>query len=317
MNYQEFLVFKKDIKAQRPGILDLSNNNLYDYFSQYSIPSKIDEGHKNGKVHRCHMIEDYLHSFQLPKELKDHVGASHGVRHSLSLLFKELTNWIIPSDVYPFYKEEITKHQSSFLEYQTLGKENVFESIKNGTLLVTYPLKPKGTNYSKKDLSFLYSFLNRNPNNLVVIDMVYWLNFTFPDEVLDLYKTNQVIVLHSFSKIFLIPNCFGVSILPNNELGLELKEQYKSLEKDELKISKAFNALKSHKNIPEEIKKKILENEEVLQNLGFVFFNNKINPGYLFYSTKPFSDYLKKNILTIPESVFGGTGNGSIISILI
>ena len=317
MNYKEFLQYKADLIKNNPSLLNLSDSNLYEYFNIFNISSTVGEGHSKGKVYRCHMVEDYLDAFGLPVSWKSQIGANQGVRQSLSVLFPLLRNWSIPKDVYPFYQEEIRKTQRNYFEYDTLHSEDIFAKVPDGTLLVTYPLKPKGKNYLDSDLKRLKNFLSRDPGNIIVVDMVYWLNFAYPAEILDLIKTNQVIILHSFSKVFLLPNCFGISIFPDSEQGTMLRDSYKTLAKDELKINKAFNAIRHYRIIPEVITEKLLLNNIKLRLRGFQMEVDSNNPGYLHFSEITPNEFLDRGIIVIPESVFGGTGNGSIISSLI
>lgn len=312
MNYTEFLEYKNNLLKDNPQIINLAENNLYQYFSveSYPIPTET--------VYRCHLVEDYLKYLSLPDSSKFYVGASSGIRASLSILFKELPNWTIPQDVYPFYQQELNKYTNNYQEYPTLTPRSLFEDLSDGTVLITYPLKPQARDYNSEDFVRLMSFLKRNSQNLIVIDMVYWLNQYIPTEILELYQTNQVILMHSLSKCFLLPNHFGITLLPQNEQGKQLRESFKSLTKDSVKLQQVYQALRNPLKIPQELKNKILENTRLVENiLKNSLPQSLITPRYLFYQEKTPKEFLKENILVIPESVFGGTGSGSIISILI
>ena len=315
MNYQQFLEYREEMKLQYPNLLDLADSNLYQYFSKLEISSEISVGHKNGKVYRCHLVEDYLKAFYLPIEWKSKVGASQGVRQSLTVLFSELNDWIIPQDVYPFYADALVKAGKEHKTYQTLIDGNIFTNIPNGTLLVTYPLKPKGMDLNPHEWQALRDYVKKDKNNYIVFDLVYWTKFNFPKEVIEI-PNDQVVILHSLSKMFLIPNHFGVAILPSNSLGQTLREKFKGLQKDEMKLQKAYNALHHFKTLPDLVKIQIQKNINFL-NTKNILIPKSEEPTYLFYTKKSHMDWLKDGVLTIPESVFGGTGSGSILSVLI
>lgn len=303
MNYDEFLKLKEEIKKENPNLIDYSENNLYKFFEKIEYNS----GELPEHFYRCHIVEDYLKMMNLKDSLKIHIGSSQGVRESLMVLKENIDNWIIPEDVYPFYNKNIEK---PIFTYKTLNEKELYSNIPDGTLLICYPLKPQGRDLTKKEKNNILDFLNRNKTNLLVIDMVYITNFKLPKFILDLYETNQVILLHSLSKMFLKPNVFGVTYLPKNELGNNLRTQFQKLNKNEEKLKIAYEMIHYNKNIPSLITKWILDKSNLLG-----IKNNKYNPSYLFYSPREFDYYIKKGILVIPATVFGGD-KGSIISLL-
>lgn len=307
MNYDEFLIYKNELIKKNPQLIDYSNNNLYDFFSYI----QKNEGFIPSNLYRCHMVEDYLKMMNLPDSYKEFVGASNGVRHSLDLLFKELNNWIIPSDVYPFYTNSLNVLNKEYKTYKTHGEKNLFTDIKNdGVLLVCFPLKPDGRSYSVNEFSAIKNFLKRNPTNLLVIDLVYWCNFNIPKELLELYLNGQTIILHSLSKMFLSPNIFGVALLPQNFLGNKLRLKFQLLSKNEIKLKEAYKIMQYNLFIPMMVKQWLIKKSN---NLGIIY--DEKSPSYLYFSNKEPSEYLNEGIIVIPATVFGGT-NGSIISIL-
>lgn len=311
MNYKEFLIFKEKIINKNPSIINLANNNLYDFFKEESF---IDEINPKEYIYRCHIVEDYLKLFNLPDSLKEFIGASNGVRASLSVLFKELSNWEIPQDVYPFYQDEISKHQKEWKEYRTLSSEQLFQDeIKGNTLLVTYPLKPLGREFSQNEWNRLFSFLKQNSNNKIVIDMVYQTIPEINKNIFELYQTNQVIILHSLAKMFLLPNVFGICLLPQNEFGKEIRENFKTLEKNLDKLKITYLALHKYKDRYLQLNERLSEQRNKLKALNIIKVQNQ---GYLFYSEESPDSFLSKGYLVIPESVFGGKNKGSIISSL-
>lgn len=310
MNYQEFLIYKEKIIKDNPTIINLANNNLYDFFKDISF---IKEKVELEKVHRCHLVEDYLRLFSQEDSLKKWVGASSGVRSSLSLLFPSLSNWSIPSDVYPFYIEEKNKSGNEYITYETLNESELFKDTDNvESLLVTYPMKPNGRELSVREWANLSTFLDKSKKNVIVIDMVYQVDLELNINIEKLYKTNQVVICHSLSKMYLLPNIFGITLLPQNDKGSELRKKFTNIEKNEEKLKIAHFALNDNKNFYELVNKKTDEHRLKLKTIIDIGFNH----GYLFYVNKSPELFLKDNILVIPESVFGGKGSGSILSSL-
>lgn len=331
MNYNEFKIYRKDIleaNKDNANFLDLSDNNLYGYFN--NISDKINMATKTNdkkEVYRCHLLEKYLELFNLPQELKHNTGVSLGVRDSLKILFKELDSWIIPQDVYPFYSDTLKEFKKEYDTYQTLNNFSLddystylFNTIPNGTLLINYPLKPYGRTLLRKEILNLRSFLKQDKNNTIVIDLVYWTDFNYPNDILELYKTGKVIILHSLSKMFIMPNMFGVCILPDKFKPLQ--EKFKNLPKDKhdnlLKVDTLLNT-KLHKQIVKHKNANIILNNIEIFNSGILEYSYiTFTAGYLFYAPNTsHKNFLDRNILTIPESVFGGSGSGSVLSTLL
>lgn len=321
MNYDEFLNYKKKLLEKQNYLINFSENNLYDYY-----PSKIKydgSGHINGVVYRCHLVEDWLNYYGLEQELKKHIGVSNGVRHSIETLankFKE-KKFLIPEDVYPFYQKTLKNKNIKFEEYTTLGVKTLFNEIINkqaDIMLLTDPLKPLGRDIFEKEYKKIEEWLIADKSRLLIVDGVYTLHNRLNNNILKLYReTNQVILLYSLSKAWCLPNHFGVSILPQNSIGQELREEYKLLEKNQEKLNYAYMALNKYKDTPHRLKTLLKEKREELEE--FFIFNlpkSEDNPSYLFYSERSFEDCLKDGILVIPASVFGGK-RGSVYSILV
>lgn len=318
MNFQEFITYREKLLKSNSIIKNYSEMNLYRYYDRKE-KWEFTKGHLGKNVHRCHLVEDWLTYYNLPYHFKKQIGVSTGVRNSLDIIssiFKEKT-FLIPSDVYPYYIDLFNKKSIIYKTYNTINENLTFEKSHSDILLITDPLKPQGRDVSLEEIKNIKSWLNKDKNRLLIIDGVY--SFTIRQDWINLFQeTNQVILLFSLSKSWLLPNCFGISFLPNNQIGELLKEKYKSLIKDEEKLRMAYMALNEQKNIPIFLRKSLINKTDNLNNiLNVNFFNNLENPSYLFYSNISFSTWLNKNILTIPTSVFGSKNDGSIISSLI
>jgi hypothetical protein len=315
MNFDDFKLIKKELLEKNSDLIDLSNNNLYDYFKDYKKDFELDNNlqdfiNKDDLFYRCHTVEKYLRKMNLPDDLKKYCGASAGVRDSLeNVLFKYYDNLIIPGDVYPFYE----KSNHSF-KYYTLNNNELFVEIPDGVLLVCFPLKPSGRDFTEKEWDNLTNFLIRNESNRIIFDTVYLTNFKIPNEILKLYETNKVIILHSLSKAFLLPNHFGITLLPKSNEGNFIYDLFKKLEKKQERINLSNFYLDMDFS---KISKKIEDHMFFSNGLLKYKFKWSLNNSYLNIIDVEWNNLLKNKILGIPESVFGGIGNKTIVSSLI
>lgn len=315
MNFNEFKLLKKELLETNNDLIDLSNNNLYDFFKdskkEFELENDLQGFIDQGDIfYRCHTIEKYLKKMDLPVAFKKYCGASSGVRDSLEkVLFQHYTNLIIPGDVYPFYEK--SKHS---FKYYTLNCNELFVDIPDGVLLVCYPLKPSGRDLTENEWDNLKKFLIKNESNRIIFDTVYLTNFKIPQKILELYETNKVIILHSLSKAYLLPNHFGITLLPNSTEGTFIYNLFKKLDKNQGRINISNFYLDSDFR---KVSKKI--EDHIFFSNGLLKYNFKwsLNNSYLNVIDVDWNELLKNKILGIPESIFGGLGNKTIVSSLI
>lgn len=320
MNYENFLILKNDILKENQNIINMAENNLYAYRPCNLVYDNT--GHIENKVYRCHLVEDWLKYYDLPQEYKKNIGVSNGVRNSLDVITEELKDkkYLIPKDVYPFYQKLLNEKNICYKEYKTLNGKKLFEDIKDieaDILLITDPLKPLGRDIELNEYKNIEFWLNENKNRMLIVDCAYTLSNKINEFLFNLYlKTNQVILLYSLSKGWSLPNYLGISLFMDNDFGKYLKEKYKLLEKNQSNLNMAYMALKE-KNSVNDLKNILEKNHKKAE----FYLNRKLpyskeNISYLYYLEDKFDDLLKKNILSIPATVFGGT-NGVIISTLL
>lgn len=319
MNYQEFLTYKNKILSEKQNIINLAENNIYEHYKHNILYDN--SGHINNIVYRCHLVEDWLRYYGLSQEYKSMIGVSSGVRESFTILVKEFKDkkFIIPKDVYPFYQYVLRENNIVYQEYKTLSKnENeLFDFVDKDAdiLLITDPVKPFGRTLSYKFYNDVKNWLAKDKNRLLIIDCVYLLSNRINQELLNLFiKTNQVILLFSLSKSWCLPNYFGITILPTK--FIYLRERYKLLKKNQEKLNITYMVLNGKSDFNIKLQKDLKEKQNKVELLLNTVINNVDNPGYLFYINKNFEDLLSKNILSIPISVFGGEGEGVIVSSL-
>ena len=320
MNYTEFLILKEQLLKDNKNLINLAENNLYTY-NPHNLEYKEGDGHINGVVYRCHLVEDWLNYYGLSQDLKKHIGVSNGIRHSLETIvehFKE-RSFLIPADVYPFYQNTLNDKKVNYKEYRTLGVDELFTDLTDtDIMLLTDPLKPLGRDITANEYNHIKKWLDEDYSRLLIVDAVYLLDNKVNQYLFNLYETsNQVIIMHSLSKAWCLPNHFGVTFFPKNEMGQELREAYKKLAKNQDKLNLAYIALNTSKNLPELLKAMLVDNKTKVNDLTDLdLATSTCNPSYMFYSPVDFKEHLKNGILTIPASVFGGD-KGSVISTLI
>lgn len=313
MNYKEFLVYKKQILENNPQLINCAENDLYSYFSFENKYKEVD-GHVNGNIHRCHLVEDWLNYYSLSQNYKKFIGVSDGVRHSLGLLVEEFAEkkWLIPKDVYPFYQSLIQEKETPYSEYRTLGTDCLFiDLVKADILLITYPLKPLGRDILDNELWRIKNWLSEDSGRRLVIDAVYLQSKYELNLLMDLFKSNQVYILFSLSKSWCLPNTLGITFIPEQDLFV--KEVFKTLKKTDLSLNLAYQALNLNIERPSVIKNRHKKNYlEMKKHINLPIFSG----GYFFYLRGSHNDLLSIGIFTIPASVFGGSF-GSVVSTLI
>jgi len=321
IGYDEFLALKARLKAQG-RYRNHAENNLYACFpAELHIPARVTRGHQEDRVYRCHLVEDYLSFMSWPAEYQAFAGASQGVRHSLTVLFEHFRNdrWLLPQDVYPFYLREAAGRGLACTTYPTLNEPLHFAGVDPSIriMLSIYPLKPKGVYWTEAEQQACEQWLGGGPDRILILDLVYHTQRTLPAGLKRLYQTNQVILLHSLSKMFLLPSHFGVCLLPHTALGRELRERFKALPKDETRLKAAFNALHDFQWVHDRVRQQLWNWHVERIAPAFPWGNDPRQPLYLFYSPHSFEYWLnERGVLAIPESVFGGKANGSVLSSL-
>ena len=96
--------------------------------------------------------------------------------------------------------------------------------IEADILLITDPLKPLGRDITDNEYNKVKKWLAVDSSRLLIVDGVYTLNNRLNSFLLKLYEeSKQVILMYSLSKAWCLPNHFGVSLLPKNSFGLEIR----------------------------------------------------------------------------------------------
>lgn len=279
--------------------------NVYNLFGKKYFSEKISDEKLPDNIYRCHLVEDYLFLHGIKDEqqniLKRRTNATYGVRHSLQILsyFLRDKKWILPLDVYPVYNQ-ILKNESIKTDfYETIIKENIFSFLANNNsdvLLICDPLKPKSRTL-ENELGVVKEWLKKDENRVLIVDAVYNTEMNFNNsEYIKLQEEGfNIIFLHSLAKTFCLPKTFGIMLLPhlNTKLYQELRSYCQKIEKNINMLILAYIALNLKKEVPDLIKKEIIDFYYKFQkeypDIKLPQLN-KENPSYLFVVNKKYTE---------------------------
>ena len=316
MKFKEFLTFREQILRENPKIIDLGEIYLKKNLSYLS--PKIDESNLQEKIHRCHLSENWLSLFDCPQEWKNRLFISEGVRHSLKLIFPILAEQnytvYIPKDVYPVYSELA---QTSGLQpryFETIPIP-IFPDIKcnnsQEVLLLPNPLKPLGRLLYKHEITALKQWLAAGEQRRLIVDTVYTFENKLAASSLDLFHTNQVIILHSLSKGWMAPQIFGVALFPETDIKI-FGQAFRDNSPSNLNLFYARQFLTTYSEFPFILHKVLVEKwESTMEFVQDTYLGKNVNihtdfHGYLTVVPISFKLLLQEfNILAIPVSVFG------------
>lgn len=324
-SFSEFLTLKSPILAAQPSVLDCTETRM----AQVLQPHLADPLTLNLPPlgYRCHVARDWLAYFGLPADLKDRVLVTQGVRHSLTTLFELYAGTgkrvLLPTDVYPVYLALAQQTELNWVGYEAW---HGFEDGPPGdadVLLLTNPLKPKGTRMSAQDAEAVLRWLRAAPGRRAVVDAVYTFEPRLDPMTRRLYEHGQTAVLHSLSKGWAQPLVAGVALVPAQDVA-ELTNVFRGLAVDRERLSLAEGLLARDGGRPELLAHvlacKAQELRERLAKRGVPLPPSLENPlpgQYLFAVAEPWEQLLQQySVLALPLSVFGSARPGCVLSSL-
>lgn len=318
MDYRKYLDYRQSVLASWPGVIDAGD---LDFYGKFDRAVKVDglSGHKNGNIHRCHLVEDFLRVYNLDVD-KGLIGFSEGVRHTLSVLMEEFKDrkWLLPNDNYPFYLETARVNSlkyETFATLQTGSLADLRDSKGAGDiLLLTYPLKPSGNRYSMFDWAFLRAWLGADSKRMILIDAVYSFDLSEEKELLEFFnESDQVTILYSLSKVFSSPRTAGFTFTRNEDI----RNLLKALPRDDEKMELSYSLLNSESGIRRSGAIRDFVRERFSRAVALELVPASASKdSYLFYVPHGASTLLDSGIIAIPVSVFGSFSFGSVISTL-
>lgn len=314
MTFAEFQEQRKQLLATRPGLVDCAGTNLYAALADL-VPGPTPASAE--KVHRCHLATEWCERFGLPAEMSKHALISCGVRDSLARLFAHYASqptavWL-PSDNYPVYWDLARAAGLSPRAFPTLPEPQWPREPRTSgfeILLVTNPLKPLSRRLSPRDAEMLKHWLAASPQRRLLLDTVYTFEANLSPGTLDLFRTDQTIVLHSLTKGWLQPRLFGVALVPQNDAP-GLAPVFRANPPPQANLARAREMLASHPTLPMAIGHALSMAWNPVQALlakHSLSLPKPDAPSYLFSIRVHWRELLDRTrILGLPASTFGSS----------
>lgn len=313
MKFPEFQALRSRLLAEHPSLRDFAETNPYRALARLAPepPPPAD-----GTVHRCHLASQWTELHGLPEETSRRAFVSCGVRDGLDTLFRHLSGkpcrlWL-PSDNYPVYHELATAHGHRPRTFPTLPVERWPEDpppadAEHEWLLITHPLKPRGRALSAKNIADLADWLAADRRRRILLDTVYQLGTRFDDLTLRLLETEQTIVLHSLTKGWLHPRCFGVVLMPERDAP-DWMPVFRDKAPPQSHLAIARHLMSRHADLPEKVAKALgLAQERLFEAIrGLPCAPMPVDPPSYFVPVMGRWDaLLDQGVLGLPASVFG------------
>lgn len=318
MTFPEFQTRRAALLMTRPELLDCAETNLYRSLAPL-IPEPP-EMPENETVHRCHLASQWVEFFGLPDHWARRAFVTSGVRDALDTVFSRLSGktcrlWL-PQDNYPVYHELAVAHGHQPAGFSTLPEPRwpeawAVSAAAGGTgpewLLITNPLKPRGRSLAEGDARALEEWLSADAARRVVLDTVYQLGSRFDGVTMRLLETEQVILLHSLTKGWLHPRCFGVALMPEQDAA-EWLPAFRTRAPSQTALATARYLMSCHAGMPEEVSKALREAQRRLGNALGVLTEQclTVDPDSYFLPLEmSWEELLEWGVLGLPGSVFG------------
>ncbi|MDX8400674.1 MAG: aminotransferase class I/II-fold pyridoxal phosphate-dependent enzyme [Gallionellaceae bacterium] len=312
-DFFEFQSFRTTALQEDKSFLDASEHRLVQ-----SLRPRFPEIHPStcGQApYRCHLADAFLELTPYFSDLKNQSVVCQGVRQTLAVLFTDAASHgltvALPSDVYPEYQRIAERVSCPVVCYEAqhgLPKQEILGEA--DVVLWCHPAKPWGDVETENQKSAIKDWLANHSSHRLWIDSVY--QPLFSQGLREWYDLGQTVCMTSLSKGWIEPLVAGIAFVPPQDVK-RLRPLFASLTKDERLVRKAFAALSDYSERPTDIQSVLLD----LSQARSVQLKTSL-PFYGYFAVSPHSAewWLEQGVLTIPFSVFGGQGKGSIISSL-
>ncbi len=326
LNYAEYALLRNEILSKERYVaglvlVDAGQTNLYKTLAAKD-PRRfgmINPSLEDKAQYRCHLGELFLDRLHLSRQdYKPKTLVSHGVRHSLSLIFKSIKQegkygLVLPADVYPVY---LTLADESGLTYQTYHARTglpweYLEGNEGWCLLVCNPLKPWGGQITNDEWDRLVA-LAITQQGVVVVDGAYDLNL--PSGLRHhLDEDAPVAFMGSLSKGWLSPLRGGV-VVTNRQLADVWRMNFQKSAKEEGHLREAFAALNDHPGRPFTVDTVVNAARHKLIKLLNERGLSAHDPGhgYFVVINATAQEAWEKGVLAIPDTAFGQAQKESI-----
>ncbi len=328
VNFAAFQRWRQLCLAAQPGLLDCGETNLYR--SLASLQLRPDASTASRRVHRCDLARAWLDRYGFPEHWSRQALVNRGVRHALSLIFRELARtsdvlWI-PTDVYPTYAELARAAGIGPRFFSTLPEPPLLPTgPARGPefLLIANPWKPLGRFLDRDECAALVQWIEVSPGRRVLIDAVYDLGTPFHESTVKLLETGRAILLHSVTKGWLWPKTFGVALLTQPWPKLESAFRSDPPAPEQLQFAEQLllRAPQSPSQVSAALakrKRNLLMTLPRAVSASLQLDSDLFAPGcYLFPVAIPSDELLMQHrILAVPVTAFGSDWNGSVITSL-
>ncbi|RUL75420.1 aminotransferase class I/II-fold pyridoxal phosphate-dependent enzyme [Dyella choica] len=227
MNFHDFQSWREQALSTDPDLLDCGETNLYRALAAWQPRPENTGG--NRSIHRCDLARMWLARYGYASTLSRNALVCGGVRHALSLIFRELaakngTLLWLPQDVYPTYGELAKAAGLTPRTYATLPSPLLPASSPSAGseyLLIANPWKPLGRYVNEDEQSHLLRWLEASPSRRLLVDSVYDFAAPFHDSTQRLYATGRTVLLHSVTKGWLWPKTFGIALTGEGDTRFE------------------------------------------------------------------------------------------------
>lgn len=329
MRFEEFQEFRRQQLDASPSLVDAAETNVYRALATMRPQPPAD----TSTVHRCDLARAWLRRFELPEEWSRRAMVSRGVRHGLSVVFRQLhavqARLWLPADVYPVYFELARAAGLTPASYPTLPEPALPRSPADGRpeyLLLANPSKPLGRYLSDTECAAVISWLRQSPHRRLLIDSVYDLGAPFAAGTRRLLDTGRAVLLHSVTKGWLWPRTFGVVLL--GSAHAEQAEWAEALRADPptpAQLRLADRLLTEHSDLPGQVVDELAARAQRLFErlpddvLEAIPPASRTSPGNYFFPVGIPAQTLRREhgVLAVPVGVFGqNSWSGSVLTSL-
>jgi aspartate/methionine/tyrosine aminotransferase len=329
MNFAAFRLWREQRLRANPDLLDCGETNLYR--SLAFLQPRPDTSSADRSVHRCDLARSWLNRYGFPASGSGRALVCRGVRHALTLIFRELAradaSLVVPDDVYPVYWELARAAGIEPRGFATLPKPEIPATHANGRaeyLLIANPWKPLGRFLTDEECAALICWLGASRHRHLLVDCVYDLDAPLHATTQMLRETGRAILLHSFTKGWLWPQTFGVALIGEGHAQFESAFRCESPAPAQLRLAESF--LSTDANCPGRVVISLRSRAEMLLaalpdavSRSLVTDPARLSPGSYFFPVGIQAEELLRehHLLAIPGAAFGAAGwDGSIITSL-
>jgi hypothetical protein len=223
----EFIAWAARAHAENPGARAFCETRVARGLA--SLVPAVEVQEPPPRVHRCHLARDWCALRGLAPATAQRALVCEGVRHGLSRWFASLAQAGVrvglPNDVYPVYWTLARAAGVATVGFDTFPApdlEQVFARCGGEgarQLLLPFPWKLQGRAWTEAEVELARGWLAADGARRLALDGVYSFGEPLGPPLQRLLETGQVLYLDSLSKSALHAQVFGVTLVPEADLG--------------------------------------------------------------------------------------------------